>query len=97
MEWLLRRPIGKSNSGQFILEENELIKSEGALHLLMNYFTFCTDAIKGKVIDFPFISFKIIQDLCMLVKWNKENCIFLLKCEEFHWWLLEIILDLSVE
>lgn len=43
MEWLLRRPVGKSNSDSFILEENELIKSEGALYLLMNYFSFSTD------------------------------------------------------
>jgi hypothetical protein len=52
MEWLLRRPLGKSNNNQFLLEESELIQSEGALHLLMNYFTFCTDSIKGKVVRY---------------------------------------------
>lgn len=49
MEWLLRRPITKEKNQQFILEENDVISSEGALYLLMEYYKCCKEAIQGTV------------------------------------------------
>lgn len=33
----------------------------------------------------------------MLVKWNVGSAEFLLKSEEFHWWILETLLDMQYE
>ena len=60
MEWMLRTRVGKTNSDTFILDENYVIKSDGGLSLLISYFQYCVDSVKGR----------IMQDLCMLVKWN---------------------------
>jgi hypothetical protein len=30
----------------------------------------------------------------MLVKWNQQSALFLLGNEEFHWWILENLLDI---
>lgn len=49
MEWMLRTRVGKTNSDTFLLDETLIIKSEGGLHLLMNYFSYCIDQVKGRV------------------------------------------------
>lgn len=84
MEWMLRTRVGKTNSDTFILDENYIIKSDGGLQLLISYFQYCVDSVKGR----------IMQDLCMLVKWNQASAMFLLNNEEFHWWILENLLEI---
>lgn len=38
-----------------------------------------------------------MQDLCMLVKWNPLSGDFLLRNEEFHWWMIENLLEMQGE
>ncbi|CAD8202317.1 unnamed protein product [Paramecium pentaurelia] len=85
MEWMLKTRVGKTNSDTLILDENLIIKSDGGLSLLISYFQYCVDSVKGR----------IMQDLCMLIKWNQASAIFLLNNEEFHWWILETLLEIQ--
>ncbi|CAD8203801.1 unnamed protein product [Paramecium octaurelia] len=85
MEWMLKTRVGKTNSDTLILDENLIIKSDGGLSLLISYFEYCVDSVKGR----------IMQDLCMLIKWNQASAIFLLNNEEFHWWILKTLLEIQ--
>ncbi len=38
----------------------------------------------------------MIQDMCMLLKWKPANCIPLLRIEEFHEFLLDLLFKLQL-
>lgn len=49
MEWMLKTRVGKTNSDTLILDENLIIKSNGGFSLLISYFSYCMDSVKGRI------------------------------------------------
>jgi hypothetical protein len=77
MEWALRRPASREETVEFLIDEGDILGSSPALYLLGCLYDFTNEAVRGR----------IVQDLCMLAKWNHRNSRFMLQSYEFTIWL----------
>ena len=73
----------KSLENEVLIDDVDEIKNPFLFYnLIFSFFEFCADFLKPK----------IIQDIYMLLKWNKNNCALLLNKPDLLIWLLDIML-----
>ena len=79
LEMVLKRSI----EGADILDDSDFIQSMAGLSILQ-------DVVMRASCD---LKHKVMQDLMMLTKWNTENAKILSKNSEWHYWLLDLLLE----
>jgi hypothetical protein len=79
LEMVLKRSI----EGADILDDSDFIQSTAGLSILQDVVMRASSDLKHKV----------MQDLMMLTKWNTENAKILSKNSDWHYWLLDLLLE----
>lgn len=79
LEMVLKRNI----EGADILDDSDTIQSLAGLAILQDIVSKAGNELKHKA----------MQDLMMLTKWNSNNASVLSKNNDWHYWLLEILLE----
>ena len=79
LEIMLNRVV----EGQDILDDSDFIKSLVGMKILMYIAKTGSADVKHRA----------LQDQLMLTKWNQKNCSILLQNQEWHFWLLNLILE----
>jgi hypothetical protein len=79
MEWiLLKEPSEKISDSLTIDHDNDDLKSEEGLILLLQFYEKCNDKMKSV----------IFKDLYILLKWNENNIKFIWGQKRFFFWIL---------
>lgn len=79
LEIMLNRAV----EGQDILDDSDFISSVLGLKILMYV---------AKISSYD-VKHKALQDQLMLTKWNQKNCSILIQNQDWHFWLLNLILE----
>ena len=79
LEMVLKRAI----EGADILDDSDFIQSMAGLAILQDIVSKASSELKHKA----------MQDLMMLTKWNSNNASILSKDTDWHYWLLDILLE----
>ena len=82
MEWILNKTPSNLDS-QLMIDDQDKIANPHIVQLLYAFYQKASQSLKSKM----------IQDIYMLVKWSQNNCTVLLGLEEFHRWLLDVLLE----
>jgi hypothetical protein len=82
MEWILNKTPSNLDS-QLMIDDQDKIANPHSVQLLYAFYQKANESLKSKM----------IQDIYMLVKWSQNNCGVLLGLEEFHRWLLDVLLE----
>ena len=79
LEIMLNRVV----EGPNILDDSDLIQSSLGLQILMHVASRASSDIKHRA----------LQDQLMLTKWNNKNCALLMANQDWHFWLLNLVLE----
>lgn len=85
MEWSLRKTPSNLD-GQLIIDDTDKIDLNSHVILIITFFKNCAANLKPK----------IMNDIIMLIKWNTSNCNVFLECEEFLFWILDLLLQQQI-